>query len=237
MSGKLLVAIDGPAASGKSSAGKMLAERLGILFFDTGIMYRVITLAAIKNKIDIDDERSVSRLADETTIEIRKPKIQDGRLNDILMGGEDVTNMIRSQEVNRYVSKVSTYPGVRESLTKQQRMVAKKNDVVMAGRDIGTVVLPNASFKFYLEASVDVRAERRKSDVLEAGKINGLNEIILDLERRDAMDSNRVIAPLRPADDAIIIHTDNKSLNQVVDEMVHFIFAKKKFLIYDGYRR
>lgn len=225
MSGKLLVAIDGPAASGKSSAGKMLAERLGILFFDTGIMYRVITHAAIKNKIDIEDERAVSRLADKITIEIRKPTIRDGRTNDILMDGEDVTNMVRSPDVNKFVSMVSTYPDVRESLTKQQREVAEKNDVVMAGRDIGTVVLPNASFKFYLVASVDVRAERRKSDLLEAGRINGLNEIILDLERRDAIDSSRVIAPLRPAEDAIIIHTDDKSLDEVVDEMYQFIFT------------
>ena len=226
MSRNLIIAIDGPAASGKSSAGRLLAERLGIIFFDTGIMYRVITLAALWANADFDDEFVINQIVNDAHIEIKRPSINDGRINDIFLNGEDVTLFIRSKDVNQHVSKISSYKSVRDSLTQQQREIANTGDMVMVGRDIGTVVLPNADFKFYLEASVDVRAKRRLKEFSEDEKIIDLKEIKDSLLRRDEIDSNRKIAPLRPAEDAINIQTDDKSLDQVVDEMLGLIDSK-----------
>lgn len=220
---RLIIAIDGPAASGKSSAGLLLAKRLGVLFFDTGIMYRVITLAAIRKGINIYDEQSIGKLVQTTHIEIRKPTVCDGRINDVLMNGEDVTRFIRDQEINLHVSKISSYKSVRDSLTAQQREIAVRNELVMAGRDIGTVVLPDAAFKFYLDASTRVRANRRYKDAGEIKNSKKIDEIEASIIKRDQIDSSRQIAPLRPAPDAIIINTDEMTLEQVVDEMLEII--------------
>ncbi len=223
----ITIAIDGPAASGKSTAGLMLAKRLGLIFFDTGIMYRVITWAVLDLGIDIFNEEKVNDLARNIEIEINAPSIEDGRINDVILNGKDISLKIRNPEVNQNVSQISTYSGVRESLTQQQRMIASKGSIVMAGRDIGTVVLPDANFKFYLEASLAVRAERRRQE-LKGNKFS--DEIVQSLLRRDKIDSNRAIAPLKPADDAIIINTENKTLEQVVEFMYEIVLSGKKII-------
>lgn len=221
---KVKIAIDGPAASGKTTAGLLLARRLGIIFFDTGIMYRVITWAALERGIDVMNEEEVSNLAWEIDIEIKAPSINDGRVNDVIVCGTDVTLEIRNPQVNQNVSQVSTYFGVRESLTRKQRSIADTDSIVMAGRDIGTVVLPNADFKFFLDASLKVRAKRRKWEMKED---ISMDDIIKSVLHRDEIDSNRAIAPLKPADDAIIINTDNKTLEEVVEKMASIVLSGK----------
>ena len=216
------IAIDGPAASGKTTAGLLLAQRLGFLFFDTGIMYRVITWAALEKGIDVLNEKEMNKLARDLKIEIKPPSKKDGRVNDVIVCGKDVTLEIRNSLVNQNVSQVSTYFGVRESLTRKQRSIADAGSIVMAGRDIGTVVLPEADYKFYLDASVEVRAERRKHEINED---ISKDEIIKSVLRRDEIDTNREIAPLKPAEDAVIINTDNKTLDEVVEEMASIILS------------
>jgi len=218
------IAIDGPAASGKTTAGLLLARRLGFIFFDTGIMYRVITWAALDRGIEVLNEKEVSNLAREIEIEIKAPSKSDGRVNDVIVSGKDITLEIRNPQVNQNVSQVSTYFGVRESLTRKQRSIADTGSIVMAGRDIGTVVLPNADFKFFLDATLKVRAERRKREI--QADIS-MDEIIKSVLRRDEIDSNRAIAPLKPAKDAIIINTDDKTLEEVVEKMASIVLSGK----------
>ena len=221
---KVKIAIDGPAASGKTTAGLLLARRLGFIFFDTGIMYRVITWAALDRGIEVLNEKEVSNLASEIEIEIKAPSKSDGRVNDVIVSGKDITLEIRNPLVNQNVSQVSTYFAVRESLTRKQRSIADTGSIVMAGRDIGTVVLPNADFKFFLDASLKVRAERRKREINEDFS---MDEIIKSVLRRDEIDSNRAIAPLKSAKDAIIINTDNKTLEEVVEKMASIVLSGK----------
>jgi len=217
------IAIDGPAASGKSSVGLKLSQDLGFLFLDTGIMYRAVTLAALQRGVKIDDVKDISDLASEIKIEIKKPSKLDGRTNDILVDGEDVTWLITENHVNDMVSIVSTYAGVRQAMTEQQRGIAMRGNIVMAGRDIGTVVLPDADYKFFLKASIEERARRRLKEEISHGKKSRIEEIIDNLRMRDEIDSSRVIAPLLPAADAIIIETDNKSVDEVVEEIKSYI--------------
>lgn len=217
------IAIDGPAASGKSSVGLRLAEEIGFLFLDTGIMYRAVTLAALQKDEDIENEDSISRLAKQISIEIKKPSKSDGRVNDVFVEGKDVTWLIKDSLVNDKVSQVSTYADVRNAMTKQQRIISEQGNIVMVGRDIGTVVLPNANHKFYLNASVEERARRRLAEEVSRGKEMILEEIMENLRSRDQLDSSRAIAPLLPADDAIIIETDGRSLDQVVEEIKNHI--------------
>ena len=153
------IAIDGPAASGKSTLGELLAERLGYFYFDTGIMYRAVTWEALRRGILIGDESGITRLAESIQIDLLSPTEQDGRQFTVTVDGRDVTWEIRRPEVDANVSPVSTYPGVRAAVTPQQRRIAKRGRVIMAGRDIGTVVLPEANLKIFLDASVDERAE------------------------------------------------------------------------------
>lgn len=213
------IAIDGPAASGKSSVGLRLADDLGFLFLDTGIMYRAVTLASLKNGLDIENEELISQLAKQVNIEITRPSESDGRVNDIFLDGQDVSWQIKDAQVNDRVSQVSTYAGVRHALTEQQRKIAERGNIVMVGRDIGTVVLPNADYKFFLIASVEERARRRLAEELSRGNEMDLEDIMENLKSRDLLDSSRSIAPLLAADDAIIVGTDRKTLDQVVEEI------------------
>ncbi len=219
------IAIDGPVASGKSSVGLKLAKSLGYLFLDTGIMYRAVTLAALQSDKDINNEEVISRLAENIRIEIRKPSKSDGRINDVMIDGRDVTWQIKENHVNDMVSLVSTYAGVRKALTDQQRQIAKVGDIVMVGRDIGTVVLPEADHKFFLKASVEERARRRLEEEKSRGKQITLKDIMENVRSRDRIDSSRSIAPLIPAEDAVIINTDDKSLNEVVEEIKSHIHS------------
>jgi CMP/dCMP kinase len=218
-----IIAIDGPAASGKSTIGQRLAEALSYLYFDTGVMYRAVTLAVIQKKIDLLDEEQISHLAQHVKIDVLPPSKKDGRMYDVILDGEDVTWDLRQPDVEAAVSPVSTYSGVRKAMTEQQRRIGLRGQVVMMGRDIGTVVLPDADIKFYLEASVEERARRRTLELKERGKKVEYQGILAGLKERDRIDSTRKVAPLKPADDAIVILTDSKNQDQVLGEIMEKI--------------
>jgi cytidylate kinase len=217
------IAIDGPAASGKSTVGGLLAQRLGYLFFDTGAMYRAVTWEVLQRGVDVGDEEAVSRLARTLKIDIAKPEHDDGRQYTVLADGEDVTWEIRCPEVDRHVSPVSAYAEVRRALTEQQRRIGERGQVVMVGRDIGTVVLPHADLKIYLDASAEVRARRRYLELLERGEEADFEEILADMRRRDQIDSNREVAPLKVAEDAVRVNTDNLGVEEVLDKLERLV--------------
>jgi len=217
------IAIDGPAASGKSTISKLIADDLGYLFFDTGVMYRAVTWAAIQRDVDILDELSISDLANTIRIDVFPPSQEDGRVSDIEVDGEDITWEIRRPEVDANVSVVSTYQGVRDALTKQQRRIGDQGRIVMVGRDIGTVVLPSADLKIFLDASSEVRARRRYLENLGRDDCLSYGEILETLKKRDKIDSTREIAPLRAADDAVVINTDGLDINQVFSQSKEII--------------
>lgn len=212
-----VIAIDGPVASGKSTVGDHLARRLGFLYFDTGAMYRSVTQAALARGIPISDEAQVTALADAIAIHILPPTAEDGRQYTVQVGEEDITWKIRSPEVVANVSTVAAYPGVRAAMVRQQRRIALAGRVVMVGRDIGTVVFPEAPLKIYLSASAEERARRRFLEM--AGREGGedYETILASVRRRDAIDSGRAASPLRPADDAVLLDTGPMSIEQVVD--------------------
>ncbi len=216
MTNPISIAIDGPAASGKTTLSISLADALGFLYFDTGAMYRAVTLAALNAGLSVDDEGAVVKLANESDIDLRPASVDDGRLYDVLLNQEDCTWAIRTKEVDRNVSVVSAYPGVRAVLTQQQRRIGLRGGVVMAGRDIGTVVLPDADLKIYLDATVEERAKRRNQELLDRGEKADLKIVEMDMRRRDEIDANREVAPLRAADDAIVIESDGKEADEVL---------------------
>jgi CMP/dCMP kinase len=211
----LIIAIDGPAASGKSTLGRRLADSLGYLFFDTGVMYRAVTLAALQQGIAIQDEPAVTNLAETVQIDVRPPSKDDGRSCDVLMDGKDVTWETRGAEVEASVSPVSAYRGVRKALASQQRRIGLRGRVVMVGRDIGTVVLPEADLKVYLDASAEERARRRYAEILQRGGEANFDQVLAGVRNRDEIDSNRAFSPLCAAKDAIRIDSDRLSANEV----------------------
>jgi len=211
------IAIDGPAASGKTTLGKKLADELGYLLLDTGVMYRAVTQAALQRGVPIQDEEAVCALAQNCVIDIRPASLDDGRPNDILIDGQDVTWDIRSPEVDANVSQVSSYAGVRKALTAQQRRIGNRGRVVMVGRDIGTVVLPDADLKIYLDASAEERARRRYLEKLERGETADYEEILEAMRARDSFDSSRDLAPLCAAEDAHVIDSDNMNIEEVLE--------------------
>lgn len=213
------IAIDGPAASGKSTIGELLAQRLSYLYLDTGAMYRAVTWVALEQGIDIADEQAITALAERVEINITRPTVDDGRQYTVYADGQDVTWQIRRPEVDANVSPVSAYPGVRQALTEQQRRIGRRGRIVMMGRDIGTVVLPKADLKIYLEATVEERAHRRHREILDRGEESDYGEVLASMRRRDEIDSQREAAPLRPADDAIIIDTTDLSIAEVLDKV------------------
>lgn len=213
------IAIDGPAASGKSTLAEKLAEFIEYMYFDTGVMYRAVTWEALQRLSSVDDEAAVSQLAKEVQIDVRPPSQADGRKNDVFADGRDISWEIRTAEVNQNVSQVSTYQGVRQAMTEQQRRIGERGAMVMVGRDIGTVVLPDADLKIYLDASAEERARRRYSELIERGAESSYEDILNSVVRRDRIDSTRAIAPLCPAADAVIINTDEKDIDQVFEEV------------------
>lgn len=210
-----IIAIDGPAASGKSTLGRRLAESLGYLFFDTGIMYRAVTWGALQRGLDINDEASVTTLAETAQIEVCPPSQDDGRPCDIFLDGVDVTWETRRPDVEASVSPVSAYRGVRQALASQQRRIGLRGRVVMVGRDIGTVVLPEADLKIYLDASAEERARRRYEEILSRGEPAEYWQVLAGVRNRDEIDSTRAISPLRAAEDAVTIDSDNMNADQV----------------------
>lgn len=217
MSRPSTIAIDGPAAAGKSTIGGLLAERLSYLYLDTGAMYRAVTWMALQQGVDVADRDGVTALARSMKITITRPSVDDGRPYTVLVDGDDVTWDIRRPEVDRNVSPVSAYPGVRQVLTEQQRRIADDGCVVMIGRDIGTVVMPDADLKIYLDASPEERARRRYLELLERGEEADYEKILRAMRLRDKIDSSRAVAPLRPAEDAIRVETDNLSIDEVLE--------------------
>jgi cytidylate kinase len=209
----------------------MLAEDLGFLYFDTGVMYRAVAWAALDRGIAVDDEAGISELAETLRIAVRPPTVHDGRQYTVLADDVDITWEIRSDEVNRAVSPVSTYRGVRRAMTEQQRRIAADANVIMAGRDIGTVVLPNADVKIYLDASVEERANRRLAEEQARGHIVSYDQVLADLMRRDKIDSTRKEAPLAAAADAVIVDSTDLTIEEVVSRirsMVNCRLAKQK---------
>jgi len=216
MAKRRMIAIDGPASAGKSTLGERLAQVLGFLYFDTGVMYRAVTWEALCRGIPIGDEAAVTALAEEIHIDVTRPSVEDGRQYNVLVDGRDVTWEIRRPEVDAEVSPVSAYPGVRRALTVQQRVIGLRGEVVMVGRDIGTVVLPEADLKVYLDASPEVRARRRLADQLALGCQTDYGTVLEGIRRRDGIDSGRELAPLRPAEDAIYVLNERMTVEEEV---------------------
>lgn len=219
------IAVDGPAGSGKSSVSFVVARDLGYLFVDTGAYYRALTLAAIEAGLADADDPTLNALAQRTPITITADLDDDERQYTVLLEKRDVTWAIRGALVEQHVSRISALPAVRETINLQQRQLASEQPVIMAGRDIGTVVLPDAELKLYLDASLAARAERRYRQKNVASHDADLTAIQLDLQRRDAYDSGRAVAPLRQAADAIYINTDQLSMAHVIDHVEAIIQA------------
>ncbi len=217
------IAIDGPAASGKSTLGYYLAGHLSYLYLDTGVLYRAVAWAALDQSTKIEDEYHVSRLAEDLDIKVVLATKDDGRQYTVLVNGQDVTWAIRSPEVDDAVSPVSVYPDVREALTLRMRQIAAQGHVVMVGRDIGTVVIPDADLKLYLTASPEERAHRRHLERMHKGEPENYAQVLENINLRDMIDSNRETAPLTAAPDAIILDTTRLTIQQMFYETERII--------------
>lgn len=218
------IAIDGPASSGKSTIAKILADKYSLVYVDTGAMYRTLTYLALKNNVPVTNEDLLLKLLKETTISFKK--IKEGQL--VFADDEDVTEAIRSHEVTNNVSKVSAFAKVREELVSRQQKIAKDTGVVMDGRDIGTVVLPNADVKIFLVASVEERAERRYLENQAKGIDSDFERLKQEIIARDDYDSNREVSPLKQASDAVRLDTTSLSIEEVVEKCMNIIERKKK---------
>lgn len=210
------IAIDGPAGAGKSTIARMVAKNLGFIYVDTGAMYRAVALFCLRNKLQTEDEASVSAAVSEVQITICH---QEGEQR-VMLNGEDVSGMIRTEEVGNTASTVSAYPAVRARLLELQRSLAASSSVVMDGRDIGTCVLPDAEAKVFLTASPAVRAMRRFKELKEKGIMCNLEEIEQDIIERDRRDMNRAAAPLRQAKDAVLVDGSDMTIDQVVSAIM-----------------
>jgi CMP/dCMP kinase len=211
-----IITIDGPAGSGKSTLGDLLARRLGYLYFDTGTMYRALTWAALQRGVDLRDGAATAALADALDIAVQPPTVADGRQYTVLVDGHDVTWELRNPEVERQVSVAASYPAVRQHMRAQQRVIGQRGQIVMVGRDIGSIVMPNAPLKLYLEASLAERARRRVTELRALGHVMPLDEMQAEVARRDALDQH----VMAPAPDALVIHSDGLSPAQVVDTIL-----------------
>lgn len=218
-----VIAIDGPAASGKSTVGAAVAGRLGYLYFDTGAMYRAVTWLALVQGAPIAGEAQVTALAEAADIDVLPAAHDDGRQYTVLVNGQDATWAIREPAVANNVSQVSAYPGVRTAMVAQQRRLAARGRIVMVGRDIGTVVLPDAPLKIYLDASVEERARRRWLEEQARDGPRSYAEVLAEVRRRDEIDSTRAVAPLRPAADAVVVDSTALSIEQVVERVLDLV--------------
>ena len=219
----MIIAIDGPAAAGKSTSAKLLAERLNFLHLDTGAMYRCIALSVIEHKIDIYDELSLKDFISSFNLEF---KTVDGA-PDFLVNGNSVTKKIRTTAISKKVSEISAIPAIREYMVSLQRSFAKNNNCVVEGRDIGTVVFPEAEIKFFIIASVEVRAQRRKLELQNIGETISLKELRRDIKARDKHDSERSHSPLKKAINAIQIDTTEMNIDEQVKCMIKNVTLKK----------
>jgi len=211
----MIIAIDGPSAAGKSTAAKLLAKELGIEYIDTGAMYRAVALKVIRAGVDTDDEAALADLLGGTEIDLEGSRV--------LLDGEDVSGLIRTEEVSMEASRVSAIPTVRAKLVALQREIGGRKSVVMDGRDIGSNVFPGAEYKFFITASPEVRAERRLLELAEKGEEASFEAVLADIKKRDYDDSHRPLNPLIQTDDAILIETDNKSIEEVLKEIINYL--------------
>lgn len=220
-----MIAIDGPAASGKSTVGRLLAEHLNFLYLDTGCMYRAVTWAALGQGEDVGDETAVTQLAHDIEIEIYPVREgeADGRHYTVHVAGKDITWELRTPAVDANVSQVSSYLGVRQEMVKRQRTFGERGAVVMVGRDIGTVVMPDAPLKLFITASAEERARRRTRDRQTQGHTANYDDILADVLRRDKIDSNREHSPLRPAADAILIDSTEQPPAAIVETILQML--------------
>ena len=222
-----IIAIDGPAASGKSTIGAAVAANLGYLYFDTGVMYRVVTAVALARALPIANEAAVTALAERVQIDFCAPTVADGRQFTILADGADMTWDIRTRAVDQNVSPVSAYPGVRRAMTAHQRRIGLQGNVVMVGRDIGTVVLPEADVKIYLDASEEERARRRHCERVARGEVVEFATVLREIQKRDQIDSSRDVAPLKRADDAIYLDSTGMAITDVIARVMDLVAAKE----------
>ncbi len=213
------IAIDGPAGAGKSTIAKAVAKEMSYIYVDTGALYRSIALNAIFKNVDTDNADDIKAMLENTNVEL---KFINGEQR-VFLNGEDVSDKIRTTEVSMMASKVSAVPAVREFLLELQRSIARKNNVLMDGRDIGTVVLPDAQVKIFLTASAECRAKRRYDDYVKMGINEDYDKILADIVKRDYDDSHRAIAPLKPADGSVTVDTSNDTLQQSIDRIVEII--------------
>jgi cytidylate kinase len=218
-----IIALDGPAASGKTTIGRKLAERLGYLFFDTGVMYRAVALAAYQSGVDPSNEEEISGLAEKIAIDVQPPSAGDDRISTVLLDGEDVSWAIREPVVDSSVSQVSAYGRVRAAMVAQQRRIGLRGKVVMVGRDVGTIVLPEADLKIYLDAALDERARRRFAELDARGGDQTLEEVRASLARRDEVDSSRDLSPLKPAKDAVVLDTTGVTPDEILQRVESLI--------------
>lgn len=216
------IAIDGPAGAGKSTIAKMLAKELAYVYVDTGAMYRAIGYYFLKNGVNSDDVETIEKELSNINVSI---VYQDGE-QQVLLNGENVNGVIRQEEVGKMASATSKYKAVREKLVETQRQIAREQNIIMDGRDIGTVILPNATVKFYLTASVEVRAKRRYDELVAKGEACDLKEIEKDIADRDYQDMNREVSPLKQAKDAVLLDSSYLDIPQVVAEMKKKIMEK-----------
>ena len=219
----MIIAIDGPAAAGKSTSAKLLAERLNFLYLDTGAMYRCIALSVLEHKIDIYDESSLKDFISSFKLEL---KTVDGS-PDFLVNGSSVSKKIRTTSISKKVSEISAIPAIREYMVSLQRSFAKNSNCVVEGRDIGTVVFPEAEIKFFIIASVEVRAQRRKLELQNMGEKISLKKLRHDIKARDKYDSERSHSPLKKAINAIQIDTTKMNINEQVNYMISHVNLKK----------
>ena len=215
----MIVAIDGPAASGKSTTAKMVAKKLEMTYLDTGAMYRAVTLALLRSNTDLDDYDSVCQVVDELELEI----YDKGSKTIVKLDGEDISQAIRSLPVTENVSAVSALKYVRQTMVEIQRNIGNKTNCVVEGRDIGTVVFPDAEFKIFMVADVNMRAKRRFKDLYEMGENRSFQDVLADLKSRDEKDSTRAYSPLQKADEAIEIDTSMLSIDQQVEKIINLV--------------
>ena len=213
------IAIDGPAGAGKSTIAKIVAERLSFIYIDTGAMYRAIAIYFIDNEVNLDDDEEIINACSNIDISIK----YEGGVQQVILNGENVTSRLRDEEVGRMASICSVFAPVREKLVKLQQSLAAKEDVVMDGRDIGTVVLPNANVKVYLTASSKARAKRRYLELTQKGISCNIEEIEEEIIERDKRDMERKISPLRKAEDAVLVDSSNLSIEEVVEAITDLI--------------
>jgi cytidylate kinase len=218
----LIIAIDGPAASGKSTSAQLLAKKIGYIYIDTGAMYRACALKAKKMGIDINDEESIRNLLDYIDIRIEN----NNSKNRILLDGEDVSEDIRADDISALASAISAIPAVRYKMVELQRKMGENGGVIIDGRDIGTFVFPDADVKFFLTADPEIRAKRRWLELQRKGIDKDFSEVLADLIKRDNNDSQRVLAPLKKADDALEIDTSNMTIQEQTDTLYRIIFPR-----------